>query len=86
MKIAVIGPHCYGIGRTIQQALARARVNRPTFYAASPMPYNAYRASEDVEVDGMGNISATILHKIREVRYRDGQKIVRLKDFLGDPA
>lgn len=77
MPIVVVGPRCWGAGKTLQAALAKARQNYPTYGGSNPMPYNAYEASEDFEVDGMGTISARELKRIREVRFEGGEKIVR---------
>lgn len=78
MKIVVIGPHCWGAGDTLRQALGKARINYPSHMAREGgMPYNAYEASDDFEVDAMGTISASALKRTREVRYVGGKQVVR---------
>ncbi len=72
----VVGPYCWGKGITFQQALNRALYGYGKNYG--PMPYNAYLSSENVEVDGHGRISAQALQRVREVRYEDGKKVVRV--------
>lgn len=81
IRIVVVGPQCWGSGRTLQQAVAKCRNNWPSFYRSEGMPYNAYEASEDFQVDDMGTITAQSLKKIREVRFDNGVKSVKVEGF-----
>jgi hypothetical protein len=72
--IVVIGPYCYGAGITLQQAVNRAKYG---YGGHGPMPYNAYEASADWEVDQAGTIRASRLQRFREVRIEQGKKVVR---------
>lgn len=88
MKIVVVGPNCWGAGDSLRQAVGKARINWPRWagrnYEAG-MPYNAYEASDDFEVDPFGAISASSLKRIREVRIVDGKRVVREgANILGD--
>jgi hypothetical protein len=87
MKIVVVGPNCWGAGDSLRSALGKARINYPSFSrGANAMPYNAYEASDDFDVDHMGRIAAKSLKRVREVRYdAKGRQIVRVGDkVVGD--
>lgn len=71
----VIGPYCWGSGKSLKQAFAKARCNYPTFGEKKSMPYTEYEVSEDFEVDPTGTITATTLNKRREVRYEGDMRI-----------
>jgi len=73
--IVVVGPQCWGSGDSMQQAVSKARRCFPTYGEKRFMPYNAYEASPDFEVDEMGYITAIKLRKIREVRYEGNMQI-----------
>lgn len=81
-KIVVVGPNCWGAGKDLRQAVAKARINYPaSIFRNRPMDYNAYEASDDFNVDCFGAISATELKKIREVRHTHEGRIVRTSGF-----
>lgn len=82
MKIVVVGPFCWGAGDSLKSAVGKARINWPFAGRANPdiMPYKAYLASDDFQVNDYGHISAKELKRIREVRVVNGKKIVREGD------
>lgn len=67
MVYVVVGPNCYGSGDTLSEAIMYAKSN---WYGrgSEKMPYNAYEASDDWDVDHTGTISATTLNKLEEYR------------------
>lgn len=74
----VVGPRCYGSGATLKQAISRCRCAYPTYRANKyEMPFNAYTATPDWEIDGHGTLSASKLTKLREVRFIDGKRSER---------
>lgn len=79
MPYVVVGPHCWGQGSTLKQAISRCRCAFPVRRADKyEMPFNAYLASDDFTIDARGTIEATELTKLREVRYDDaGQRSER---------
>lgn len=74
MKYVVVGPWCWGMGGSLKQAIKNAQENYP---ARGPMPYNAWVASDDVEVNEFGHVSARELKRVREARVEGGQLVVR---------
>lgn len=71
MEFVVVGPYCYGSGRTVLQALSSALDNYPQFARVrnySEMNFNLYEASEDWDIDHTGDIFASSLIKLAEHR------------------
>jgi hypothetical protein len=68
MEYVVVGPRCYGNGKTLAAAVKAAKKHYPSYQDPERMPYNAYEASPDWTVDDFGAISATTLTKIKEHR------------------
>lgn len=88
IQIVVVGPNCWGAGKSMRQAVAKARINFPAGLMkdrSGRMPYNAYEASDDFDVGPSGTITGSRIKRIREVRYEGDKQIVRVgKKILGD--
>lgn len=75
--IVVVGPRCWGSGKSLQQAVAIARKN---YAAAGHMEYNAYVCSPDFCVDDMGVLHAKSVTPLCEIRYAGEMKVATYPD------
>jgi hypothetical protein len=64
MNYLAMGPHCWGKGKTREEAVKNAKVNFPYRYVpsvkrAADKHFSIYTSEGEFTVDGMGDIQST---------------------------
>jgi hypothetical protein len=64
MNFLAVGPHCWGKGKTREEAVKNARYNFPAAHYRSikrvmDKHFSIYTSEGEFAVDGMGNITST---------------------------
>lgn len=71
MNFLAMGPHCWGKGKTMEEAIANAKPNWPRNFCKvkrpQPKHFSVWKSEGEFTVDGIGSIHSThaVIEKIQ---------------------